>query len=113
MADTFESACEEADRKAATQPPDQRVVRLRRLGEPLDELERERAAAATVEALMFSLRLGLVGLNRPGAMGRLAALSEAQLREVVDRIRRFRPPVGEAWSDRDAKALVVAWSKLQ
>ena len=48
---------------------------------------KNRAAASTVEALMFELRSGTSVLRESGAKRRLSELSEAQVREVGARLQ--------------------------
>jgi hypothetical protein len=68
----------------------------------------------TADALMFSLRLGIIdGLARPGAKERLARLSEEQLRAVCDWLRNFKPEIAPAWTPEEVEALTVIWSELK
>jgi hypothetical protein len=58
-------------------------------------LQRERklygAASSTVEALMYELRTyGLAALTGPNCQRRLAELSTAQVRKVIERLDRLR-----------------------
>jgi hypothetical protein len=59
------------------------------------ELNRRRlvdASQATVEALLYELRMhGLAALKRPSCRRRLADVSSAQLRDVIARLIRLRP----------------------
>ena len=76
--------------------------------------ERRPTPQATLEALMFSLRLGIIdGLARPGAKERLSRLSEEQLRAVCDRLRNFKPQIAKAWTAEKIGALVIIWSHLK
>jgi hypothetical protein len=59
-------------------------------------LRRERklygAASTTVEAVMYSLReRGQAAISEPDCQRRLAELSPAQLRDVIERLDRLRP----------------------
>jgi hypothetical protein len=73
-----------------------------------------RCPEATLEALMFSLRLGIIdGLARPGAKERLSRLSEEQLRAVCDRLRSFKPQIAKVWTAEEIEALVIIWSNLK
>jgi hypothetical protein len=58
-------------------------------------LERRRggAAASTVEALVYSLRRDLDALAEADAVRRLTELSDDQLLEVGERLRRFKPSI--------------------
>ena len=68
-----------------------------------------RAAAATVEALMYSLReRGLAALKEASVQRRLAALSEAQLHEVAQRLERLKPEIARAWTADEVVRLVGA-----
>jgi hypothetical protein len=50
------------------------------------------APQATVEAVMYELRTyGLAAIAGPNCQRRLANLSNAQLREVIERLDRLRP----------------------
>jgi hypothetical protein len=52
----------------------------------------ERAAWSTVEALIYELRTyGLAATAGPKCQRRLADLSDAQIREVIERLDRLRP----------------------
>ena len=54
--------------------------------------ERTEAAPTTVEALMLSLRSGgCTALAETKTQGRLADLSVAQVRQVVERLEHLRP----------------------
>jgi hypothetical protein len=110
-------------RRAVLEIEPERLKRLRRL--MLDNVSLNRAyhelnqgggqaPAALVEALMFSLRLGIIdGLARPGAKERLSRLSEEQLRAVCDRLRNFKPQIAKAWTAEEIGALVIIWSHLK
>ena len=58
-------------------------------------LERRRggAAASTIEALVYSLRRDLDALAEADAVRRLTELSDDQLLEVGERLRRFKPSI--------------------
>src|SRR5262249_48260397 len=76
------------------------------------QVSRRRAAASTVEALMYSLRAGGAALACPHARRRLAELSEAQLHEVCARLQRFRPNIARAWASVEVELLVAIWVDL-
>jgi hypothetical protein len=71
-----------------------------------------RAAASTVEALMYSLRAGGAGLDCPHARRRLAELSEAQLHEVSARLQKIQPNIARPWTPVEAEMLVAVWVNL-
>jgi hypothetical protein len=72
----------------------------------LVERRRDGAAASTVEALVYSLRRGVDALAEPDAARRLAELSDNQLLEVGERLRRFKPEIAQAWSAEDVAVLM-------
>jgi hypothetical protein len=54
--------------------------------------DEDRAATATIEAIMWELRThGLAQLKKPNCQRRLDALSPGQLREVIARLIKLRP----------------------
>jgi transposase len=68
-----------------------------------------RAAAATVEALMYSLRTrGVWALTEPATKRRLAELSDAQVDEVGTRLQRLKPHIARAWTADEVKQLLKA-----
>jgi hypothetical protein len=119
---TFDRACREADRKAASRPVDVRSLRARRLPAD-DDISYERAyyetlrdrsvPKATIDALVYSLRRGINELTGPDAKRRLSELSEEQLRAVCERLRNFKPEIAPAWTPEEAEALTVIWSELK
>jgi len=119
---TFDRACREADRKAASRPVDARTIRARRLLADDDisyerayyETLRDRSAPeATVDALVYTLRRGINELTSPDAKRRLSELSEDQLRAVCERLRNFKPEIAPAWTPEEVEALTVIWSELK
>jgi hypothetical protein len=119
--DTFAELCRKAD--ARRRAPDESIMRLRRLLEPDISLARaaaeihddwfhDRAAESTVEALMFSLRSGVVVLGEASTQRRLAELSDKQMREVAVRVQKFKPEIAAAWKPEDVEILITVWSKL-
>jgi hypothetical protein len=119
---TFDRACREADRKAASRPVDARTLRARRLLADDDisyerayyETLRDRSAPeATIDALVYSLRRGINELTSPDAKRRLSELSEDQLRAVCERLRNFKPEIASAWTPEEVEALTVIWSELK
>jgi len=73
---------------------------------------RPRAAASTVEALMYSLRAGGAAVVCSHARRRLSELSEAQLHEVCARLQRFQPRIARAWTPVEVEFLVAIWVDL-
>jgi hypothetical protein len=71
-----------------------------------------RAAAATVEALVYQLRRGGTGLSNLKARQRLSALTEPQLHELSARLQKFMPHIARAWSPSEVELLVQLWSDL-
>jgi hypothetical protein len=119
---TFDRACREADRKAASRPVDARTLRARLLLANDDisyerayyETLRDRSAPeATIDALVYSLRRGINELTSPDAKRRLSELSEDQLRAVCERLRNFKPEIAPAWTPEEVEALTVIWSELK
>jgi hypothetical protein len=70
---------------------------------------RGRAAASTVEALVYSLRGGGTSLNCAHTRRRLSELSEAQLHEMSARLQRFQPNIARAWTSVEVELLVAIW----
>jgi hypothetical protein len=52
---------------------------------------KDRAAARTLDALVFALRKGGIALENPSNRRRLRELSEQQLHEVCKRLQQFIP----------------------
>jgi hypothetical protein len=120
--DTFVAACRKADaapRKTHGQEDDTKLkflrrrlrddVSLERAWHELDDRRGKEAAAATVEALMFSLReRGVAALAEPQTRRRLGELSEAQLHEVCTRLQNLK--IARTWADAEIEQLAVAWN---
>ena len=70
----------------------------------------DRAPAATVEALMYSLRRGIEAITEPDNQRRLAGLSEDQLLAVSQRLQNFKPNIAPAWPPEEVEAIVSIWS---
>jgi hypothetical protein len=69
-----------------------------------------RAAASTIEALMYSLReRGIKELSEPDTQRRISELSEEQLHDVGARLQRLKPEIARAWTTEDIEQLVAAW----
>jgi hypothetical protein len=73
----------------------------------------DRAAAMTVEALMFSLRGGVAVLAQLKTQYRLAELGDKQMREVAVRAQKFKPEIAAAWKPEDVEVLITLWGKLR
>jgi hypothetical protein len=71
------------------------------------------AAAATIDALAYSLRRGVGELANADGRRRLSELSEAQLREVCSRLQNFKPGIGKAWAPEEIEALAIVWGELK
>jgi hypothetical protein len=70
-----------------------------------------RAAAATVEALIFSLReRATAALKEAPTWRRLGKLSEPQLHELCARLQGLRPQIARPWPADEIKRLVETWS---
>jgi hypothetical protein len=108
----------------ANRPPgrnrdDPHIARARRLLADDVSLERawhelnrrDRAAASTVEALMFSLRSGVAALGNSSTLGRLSELSEEQARAAAVRLQKFKPEIAPPWTPDDVAVLLAAWGR--
>jgi hypothetical protein len=102
---------------AGRQRENAEILRARRLLDEDFSLERAwseindapaRAAASTIEALMFSLRVGGAALACPHARRRLAELTEA-LHEVCARLQKIDPNIARAWTPVEVELLVGIW----
>jgi hypothetical protein len=120
LSSTFAKLCREADEKQRCKLPDPRLERLRRLMADEVTLERawhevnhptDRAAASTIEVLMFSLRDSIHALTTPATLERLSQLDERQLSEVAERVQNFRQAIASAWTPDEVKALVRIWGE--
>jgi hypothetical protein len=81
---------------------------------PAEATRPDRAAASTIEALMLGLREhGIAAVQEPKVRPRLAALSEAQVIEVGDRLQRLKPEIARAWTPDEVGALVNAWEEVR
>ena len=89
-----------------------RSISLERAWVELSKWRRDGAPQATVEALVFSLRDGIVALGRPATLRRLSELSAAQLREVAVRVQKFKPAIAQPWRPEDVEVLIVARSRV-
>jgi hypothetical protein len=73
---------------------------------------RDRAAVSTVEALMLSLRSSVRALGHADTLRRLAALGDAQLREIAVRVQRFKPHIAPAWTSEEVEVLIAVRSRI-
>jgi hypothetical protein len=73
--------------------------------------ETRAAAAATIDALVFSLRRGVGALAQPDSVRRLSMLDRDQLKTVCRRVQAFQPGIAEPWSTNEVDALISAWRK--
>jgi hypothetical protein len=71
------------------------------------------AAAATVDALVFSLRRGVGELSNADSRRRLSELNEEQLREVCSQLRNFKPEIEKMWTPEEIEALAIVWGELK
>jgi uncharacterized protein YjiS (DUF1127 family) len=114
---TFARFCREADKQQRRKPIDPRIVRARRLLDEEVSLEATwhngRAAEATVEALMFSLRNGIAALSKLDTLRRLSELSDAQLRDVAVRLQKFKVEIAKPWSSADVEVLLATRNKVR
>jgi hypothetical protein len=70
----------------------------------------DRAAAATVEALMHVLRTrGPKALKEAWVQTRLAMLAEEQLHEVAARLQKLKPEIAKAWTTAEIERLTETW----
>jgi hypothetical protein len=115
---SFCHACQRVDEEAR-QHRDTKKQSLRRLLKSSVSLERAytelnrtpgRAAASTIEALMFALRCGGEALTDPNNQRRLSELSETQLHEVCVRLQKFKPEIARPWTAHEIEMLVGLWS---
>jgi hypothetical protein len=106
------------EQEATHQLESAEILRARRLLDENVSLERAwsemqasrgRAAASTVEALLYSLRAGGAALACPHARRRLAELTEAQLHEVSARLQKIDPDIARAWTPAEVELLVGIW----
>jgi hypothetical protein len=121
---SFAEACRKADERARSKSRDPHIEWLRSLMDDNVSLERAyagihvrhfagRAAESTVEALMLGLReRGTAALQEPKVRGRLAQLSEEQLRAVAKRLCKLKPEIAPPWSSLEIEHLLMAWREL-
>ena len=84
----------------------------RACNEMLKSRSQGRAAASTVEALMYGLRDGIHTLpTNPERLRRLSELSADQLKEVCARLQNFKSTIARPWTADEVAALVRIWGK--
>ena len=103
-------------------PPDRQAIeRARRQLDDNVSLERAwhkfnarpgRAAEATVEALVLSLRNGIDALSQLDTLRRLSEIDDAQLRAVVIRLQKFKAKIAQPWTPDQVEILLAARKKL-
>jgi hypothetical protein len=69
------------------------------------------AAAATIDALVFSLRRGVGELANADSRRRLSQLNEEQVRIVCRRLQNFRPEIAMPWPPEEIEAIIIIWSE--
>jgi hypothetical protein len=96
-------------------------VSLERAWHELSSL-RGRAAASTVEALMFALReRGIAALTEPKIRSWLSNCDDRQVAEVGDRLQKLKPEVlrvgkgklHRGWTGEEVEGLLQTWSVLR
>lgn len=80
--------------------------------------EHRRAPQSTIDALMYSLRRGLLALtsrdpHQEETLRRLTQLTEEQLRDCCVLLKARKPPIGPAWSDGEIETLAQVWRKVR
>jgi hypothetical protein len=75
---------------------------------PLDPRQVARAAASTVEALMWSLRTRRVAaLKETDTPNRFKQLSDDQVIDVAERLQKLQPHIAKPWSDQEITELFI------
>lgn len=98
-------------------PPRSTLGNLVRQSQPTATAERTNvvetraaAAASTIDALMYSLRKGIVALSRDDVQQRLVALDEQQMRDVCAQLLKRNSDVTKSWKPDEIEHLVIAWA---
>jgi hypothetical protein len=119
LSPSFAVLCREADKAQRRKPADPHLGLLRQLMRDDVSLEQawrvlnraaqlDRAASATVEALMHSLReRRTAALTERDTQRRIGELSEAQVREVGARLRALK--ITTPWSAAEIERLLKTW----
>jgi hypothetical protein len=71
------------------------------------------AAAATIDALVFSLWRGVGELPNADSRRRLSELNDQQVRTVCRRLQSFRPEIATPWPPEEIEALMIVWGELK
>jgi hypothetical protein len=69
------------------------------------------AAAATIDALVFSLRRGVGEFANADSRRRLSELNEEQARIVCRRLQSFKPEIATPWPPEEIEALMIIWGE--
>ena len=92
-------------------------ISLERVWDDINRAARARYNAApqpTEEALMYSLReRGVKALAESATQRRLSKLSDAQMIEVGERLRRLKPKIARAWSADEVATLIQFRERLK
>jgi hypothetical protein len=119
LSSSFVKLYREADEKQRRKVPDPRFKRLdddvsierawHEINHPTD-----RAAASTVEALMFGLReRGAAALAEGPVRQRLVQLDRAQVLQIGDRLQRLQAHIANAWTPAEVRQLFTTWGRLR
>lgn len=77
------------------------------------KLRKRRPTPTTaVEALMYSLRRGIIELTQPDTLRRLSMFDEGQLKAICRRLQNFKPEIATPWSSEEVAALIARWREL-
>lgn len=68
------------------------------------------AAQSTIDALLYSLRLGVEVLTRDDVQHRLAVVHEYQLREMIALLQKRNGKIAPPWQDSEIEKLIQAWT---
>lgn len=90
---------------------DETISLQRACGEIADRhLRGNPAASSTIDALMYSLRKGVVALGQDGVQRRLTALDEDQMRNVCKQLQNRNSAIAKSWTAREVEMIVMAWA---
>jgi hypothetical protein len=99
-------------RRAAAQYHRERAGRIAIVETRRENMTRA-AAAATIDALVFSLRRGVGELANADSRRRLSELNEEQVRIVCRRLQSFKPEMATPWPPEEIEALMIIWGELK
>jgi hypothetical protein len=108
---------EEPDSWAADMPSWQRAAteyHIARASRPVivdSRHENMTRAAATIDALVFSMRRGVGKLADADSRRRLSELNEEQVRIVCRRLQSFKPEIATPWPPEEIEALMIIWGE--